>query len=299
MKRRSFVFGAAALSLTRAAFADGAVMLGRFSTSYAIDPEHKSRASNVQLAADAIDGKTITAGGTFSFNDAVGARTAAFGYEKAQVLRDGLLVEGTGGGACQVASTLHAAALLAGLDITLRVPHSRPSAYIRMNLDATVAYPKVDLKLANSSAEDVTIVAKAANGNLNISLIGKNRRAVKLTSEVLEHTAIPRTFERDVALGPDEVRRTAFGIPGYKVKRTRVVTLADGTTKTDFRIDTYPAVPEVLRVPPNFDSARLAAPEDEEHDAMAKLTITTAADAIRPLPIQLRPAAVVTLDNAN
>src|SRR4051812_27263178 len=93
------------------------VVLARFSTTYANDAEHKSRAFNVELGAEAINGKAIAAGATFSFNDAVGERTAAFGYEKSIVLRDGLIAEGVGGGACQVASTLHAAALLGGLEV--------------------------------------------------------------------------------------------------------------------------------------------------------------------------------------
>ncbi|MBX3226187.1 MAG: VanW family protein [Labilithrix sp.] len=298
LPRRALVLGGAASLVARRAGAEPAlVTLGRFATSYAFDAEHKARASNVQLAAEAIDGKKVPAGGTFSFNDAVGERTAAFGYAKALVLRDGMLAEGAGGGACQVASTLHAAALLAGLDVALRVPHSRPSAYVRMALDATVAYPKIDLKIANSTADEVGIVARAANGNIEIRIQGITRRDVTLTTEVLDRTAIPRTFEPDPKVGPDEARRTAFGIPGYRVRRVRTLVQDDGTPRHDVRIDTYAAVPEVLRVAPGFDHARLAPPEDEEHAAMAKVTVTTAPTALRPAAAQLKPSTLVTLDN--
>lgn len=299
MKRRAFLGGGVALLFARGARADDAkrVVLGRFQTSYATDAEHKSRAANVVLAAEAIDGKTIAPGGTLSFNDAVGERTAAFGYAKAVVLRDGMIAEGTGGGACQVASTLHAAALLAALDVKTRAPHSRPSAYIRMGLDATVSYPKLDLKLANPLADEVSVRARAQNGNLEIVIEGRTFRPVEVTSEILERVPFPRTFERDRAVGPDEARRVAYGIPGYRVRRVRRFVLPDGVLHSDVRNDTYPAVPEVLRVAPDFDPARLAPPEDEEHEAMAKVRIVTAPEATRPLLVQMRPSTLVTLGN--
>lgn len=297
MKRRAFLGGVAVALFARPSRADATVTLAHFTTSYATDAEHKSRASNVQLAAEAIDGKRIAPGATFSFNDAVGARTAAFGYAKAVVLRDGMIAEGTGGGACQVASTLYAAALLAGLDITSRVAHSRPSAYIRMGLDATVVYPKIDLKLTNPWPEEVTLRARAANGSLTVTIEGATFRDVTLSSEVLERTPPPRTFERDATMGPDEARRTVYGIPGYRVRRVRSFTQADGALHSDVRIDQYPPVPEVLHVAAGFDPARLGPPEDEEHAQMAKVMLTTAPEATRPALVQIRPSALVTLDN--
>ena len=209
MKRRAFLGGLTSLMVVRSSGAEEtkAGTLGKFHTSYSTDAEHKSRASNVQLAAESIDGKKLAPGAVFSFNDAVGERTATFGYSKAVVLRDGLLAEGVGGGACQVASTLYAAALLAGLDIKARVPHSRPSAYIRLGFDATVSYPKLDLKLANTFSDEVTIRARAANGNLDIAIEGPTFRDVTLTSEILERTSITRTLEHDPSIHPDEARR--------------------------------------------------------------------------------------------
>src|SRR5262245_36809364 len=109
IRRQVLALGASLVAHGRLARAeDGRVVLARFTTTYAEGPEHKTRVRNLSLAADAIDGKTIAPETLFSFNDAVGERTASFGYAKSVVLRDGLIAEGTGGGACQVASTLHA-----------------------------------------------------------------------------------------------------------------------------------------------------------------------------------------------
>ena len=65
----------------------------------------------------------------------------------------------------------------------------------------------------------------------------------------------------------------------------------------DVRTDNYPPVPEVLRVAPGFDVARLGPPEDEEHEAMAKVKIVDAPDALRPLTVQLRPSSIVKVAN--
>ena len=271
-------------------------MLARFTTSYANDLEHKARASNVELAAEAINGKIISAGGTFSFNDAVGERTAAFGYAKSIVLRDGMLAEGMGGGACQVASTLHAAALLSGLDVVARAPHSRPSAYIRMGLDATVAMgaasPAIDLKLKNPTADAVAIHARASRGALEVwfDTAGTTRPGVSLTSEIVERMSFSRVVEHDKRAKDDVVRIKAFGIPGFRIKRTREIRIADGSVRRDIRIDLYPATNEIVVVAPSFDDARY------ESDAAPPTVVDTG--VVRPALVQLRPSTLVVLDNA-
>ncbi|MBX3219159.1 MAG: VanW family protein [Labilithrix sp.] len=301
VRRQLLALGSLLAAFPRAAIAgEPRVALGRFTTTYAIDTEHKTRAFNVELAAEAVDGRTIAPGATFSFNDAVGERTAAFGYAKSVVLRDGMLAEGVGGGACQVASTLHAAALLAGLDVVARAPHSRPSAYIRMGLDATVAFPKVDLRLKNSGVVAVVLHARAARGVLEvwIDARGTVRPDVSLQSEILDRTPFARVVERDRAITDDKAHRKAFGIPGYRVRRTREVRAADGSVRRDVRIDVYPPTNEIVRVAPSFDESRLGARSgDEDEDEAAPAEIVVEPGAARPVRVQVRPTAVVTLDN--
>ena len=270
----------------RPAVAEAPHVLGHFTTTYAVDAEHKARASNVELAADAIDRKVLPPGATFSFNDAVGERTAAFGFAKATVLRDGMLAEGTGGGTCQVASTLHAAALLAGLEIVSRAPHSRPSAYIRMGLDATVVFGTIDLKIRNPGPEPVTIRVHAGKGSLDVALeSAAPKPAVTLTSEIVERTPFANTYERDRAITDDKLHVHAFGIPGFKVLRTRTV---DG--RRDTRLDTYAPVSAVLRAA----SAADAGTSTEEPAASV-----VDPEAVRPALVQVRPSTLVTLDNAH
>jgi len=296
--RRDVLAGLAALVVTRArlARADAATqVLGRFGTTYLHDAEHRPRAFNVELAADAIDGRANLPGAVFSFNAVVGERTAAFGFEKSVVLRNRMLAEGTGGGTCQVASTLHAAALLAGLTVISRSPHSRPSAYIRMGLDATVAYPSIDLKLQNPGPERLTLRARAVRGAIDVWLEGAGPRPdVTVTSEILERTPFPRTIERDPRVPGFEVHVKAHGIPGYRVQRTRVASSADGNTRRETHVDLYEPTPEALLVAPDFDVARL---DGGGPDDMPAPVVRDEVGALRPVLVQLRPSPRVTLDN--
>jgi hypothetical protein len=281
MKLRVLV---ALLALAAPTAADETHVLGHFTTGYADDAAHKARAGNVQLAAEAIDRKTIAPGATFSFNDAVGERTAAFGFAKATVLRDGMLAEGMGGGTCQVASTLHAAALLGGLEIVARAPHSWPSAYIRMGLDATVAFGSIDLKIKNPTSELVTIRARANKGSLVVALESAAPvPKVTLVSEIVERTPFENRYERDKAITDDKIHVHAFGIPGFRIRRLRTV---DG--RRDVRFDTYAPVTAVLRVGQLGD----AGTSSEEDGASV-----VEAEAEKPALVQVRPSTIVTLEN--
>jgi len=285
--------------------------LGRFATSYAHDDAHKGRAFNVELAAQALDGKIMAPGAVLSFNDAVGERTAAFGYARATVIRDGMLAEGTGGGACQVASTLHTAALLAGLEIVARTPHSRPSAYIRMGFDATVATsagpgaPAIDLRLRNPLSAPITLRTKAAKGNLEVWFEGpaSQRRSVTLKSELERRVRGARVARIDRSVPDDTVRIVAFGAPGFRVRRTREIIDSEGVLRRDVRVDQYAATDEIALVSPAFDQTRWtgtpkADEPDEEGDApLLHTKVVVAPGTIPPMPVQLRPSQLVTLEN--
>jgi vancomycin resistance protein YoaR len=126
------------------------------------------RTDNITLAADLISGDEIAPYATYSFNDAVGIRSAARGWKVAPVLLQGRRIDDLGGGVCQVSSTLHAAAIYGGMTIVERRPHSLVPKYISPGFDATVAFPeqcattgmpceKLDLKIKNPYATTVKI----------------------------------------------------------------------------------------------------------------------------------------------
>lgn len=124
-------------------------VLGFFETSYDRADRAAARTFNLRLAASKLDGHVLFPGEELDFNAVVGPRDEANGYQVAPVIAQGELVDGIGGGTCQISGTLHAAALFAGLTVVERYPHTRPSAYIRLGLDAAVVYPTMNLRLRN------------------------------------------------------------------------------------------------------------------------------------------------------
>lgn len=76
--------------------------------------ENFGRAHNIRLAAERISGIVLSPRESFSFNAAVGERTEENGFAEAPVIEHGEYVLGTGGGVCQVSSTLFHAALEGG-----------------------------------------------------------------------------------------------------------------------------------------------------------------------------------------
>lgn len=101
------------------------------------------RAENLRLAAEAINGYVIEPGATFSFNEVVGDTTAERGYKEAPVLYSSGLGSSDGGGICQVSTALYIAAVKADLEIVERHPHSVPSDYAPIGLDATIVLAAV------------------------------------------------------------------------------------------------------------------------------------------------------------
>lgn len=155
------------LSASTSTTAPANTLIGSYSTAY--NP-NISRAVNIALAASRINGVVIQPGGSFSFNQTILPRTAANGYVPANVIVNKKYVLGTGGGICQVSSTLYAAMLTAGLPATERHPHSLNVGYIPVGMDATISGSALDLRFTNIFAEPIQIQAAADQGTLTVSI---------------------------------------------------------------------------------------------------------------------------------
>lgn len=162
-------------------------LLSSFATNFSTAKEN--RAYNIYVAAKAIDGVMLKPGEVFSFNKIVGPRSQEAGYKTAGVIVNNELVEGIGGGVCQVSSTLYNAVLLADLQIVERSNHSRPVAYLPLGRDATVAYDYLDFKFKNSTGSYVLIRAEVDGGRLLIRLFG-NQPPGERVSIVTETDAV-------------------------------------------------------------------------------------------------------------
>lgn len=126
----------------------------------------KSRATNIALAAEAINNHVVFPGETFSFNEVVGKRTEARGYMKAPEIVKGELIEGIGGGICQVSSTLFNAVDRSGVKIIQRYSHSKHVPYVPPGRDATVSWYGPDFTFQNVYNQPLLIRTQVANGKV-------------------------------------------------------------------------------------------------------------------------------------
>ena len=145
-------------------------VLGTFTTRY--DVSDVDRSTNLRLACQKINGTILLAGETFSYNKVVGERTIAAGYKNAKIYEAGQVVDGLGGGICQISSTLYNAALYANLEIVERRNHQFVTSYVPAGRDATVVYGSTDFKFKNTRKYPVRIVATANAGIATITIYG-------------------------------------------------------------------------------------------------------------------------------
>lgn len=150
-----------------------------------------NRNTNLSLACKAINGIVLYPGQTFSYNNALGKRTAAKGYKQANTYYNGEVVESFGGGICQVSSTLYWCAMHADLKIVERTNHSLPVSYIPKGMDATVSWGGPDFKFKNDSQYPIKIVASSNKGNVTVKIMGTDYKDyyVKIVSKTVKTTA--------------------------------------------------------------------------------------------------------------
>jgi hypothetical protein len=207
----------------------------------------RGRQRNIERSAELINGLVIEPGAEFSFNEAVGDRTIERGFRSATEIMNGNLVDGIGGGVCQTAGTLHAAAYMAGLPILEHHHHSRESEYIDLGLDAMVTWRDNDLRFRNDLPYPVRIRATARDGVIDVQIRGRERlRTVTYRSVPTNRTdhreeCVPAP---DLAFGSEEVLRE--GRDGVVLERTRVIIDTDGERTEVDRIS-YPPLHRFVR----------------------------------------------------
>ncbi len=223
-------------------------VLAAFETRYNRAERYQARTFNLRLAASKLDGTVLLPGEIFDFNEVVGPRDEANGYKVAPVIAEGELVDGIGGGTCQISGTLHGAAFFAGLDIVERYPHTRPSSYIKMGLDATVVYPTINFRIKNGFDFPVVLHQTVKNGVVRAEVLGPaNPRTVTLIRRITQ--AIPyEEVERPDKDLPSGLRvLSQRGIPGFKLHRYRIVRRGEHAVRERWN-DLYPPTTQIIRV---------------------------------------------------
>lgn len=145
-------------------------LLSSYSTNYAAS--NRNRTTNLILAANKINGTVIMPGETFSYNKVVGARTIAAGYKEAPIYVSGEVVDGVGGGICQITTTLYNAVVYANLEIVQRTNHQFVPSYAPASRDATVVYGSIDFQFKNNRAYPIKLVCSVSGGVATFQIFG-------------------------------------------------------------------------------------------------------------------------------
>lgn len=146
--------------------------IGYFVTRF--NPGDEGRTATVRRAISIIDGTIVPPGGIFSVDKTVGPRDPAHGFTgKGHVFVDGHMELQSGGGMCQVATTLFNASMLANLKIVERHQHVRTVPYVDPGRDATIYHGQKDFKIQNSTEVPLYISYRTNRSHAIVSLFGK------------------------------------------------------------------------------------------------------------------------------
>ena len=197
-------------------------VLASYKTSHTSD---SNRNTNLKLACKAINGMVLMPGEQFSYNAALGERTAAKGYKAAGAYVNGQTVATIGGGICQVSSTLYYCTLIADLQIDTRLAHGYVSSYMPMGMDATVSWGGPHFRFTNNTGYPMKIEAYVSGGYVHVKLLGTNTKnyKVKMEYEVLGKTDYKTEYKtmtskeaKEAGYYDGQVIQTPY--TGYKVK---------------------------------------------------------------------------------
>jgi vancomycin resistance protein YoaR len=225
-------------------------VLGAFETHYSTLEEAADRSFNLRVAASKLDGHVLFPGETLDFNALVGERSEANGFRPAPQIAGGEVIDGVGGGTCQISGTLHAAAFFAGLPIVERTPHSRPSGYIWMGLDSMVVYAQHNLRFTNDFPFPVVIGMTVEGGIVRAELRGASTsRMVTFTRRVDSFEPFTEREVQDPSIPAGARVLRQRGVPGFHITRFRIVRdVAHNQARRVRWEDIYPPTEQIWRV---------------------------------------------------
>lgn len=222
--------------------------LATFTTRY--DVSDTNRTTNLEIACQKINGKVVLSGETFSYNKALGPRTAAAGYKNGKIYAGGEVVDGIGGGICQISSTLYNTVLMANLEIVERRNHQFVTSYLPAGRDATVVYGMTDFKFKNTRQYPIRIVASAKNGIATVSIYGikeENEYTFSFSTKTVASIPFTTKYVEDASLpvGTEKVKQK--GANGLKTE-TYITKMLNGKviSTTLLSKDTYDAMTRIV-----------------------------------------------------
>ena len=244
------------------------VMLATYST---ISTNTANGNHNMQLALSKINATVLEPGEVFSFNDKLGdSTTADSGFLPANIIVDGVITNGYGGGICQPSSTLYIAALYAGMEITERYCHMMPSSYVPIGIDATVSYGSADFKFKNVLDYPIFIYGSMTGKTVTTSIYGvlpDEWDRIEISSGCDATIAKPNqpVYIVDKSLAKNDVVLVSVGHDGYKASAKRTYYKQGVEVKTEaLSSSNYSVKAATYKVGPGTDTSKIVGGKYEE-----------------------------------
>ena len=224
--------------------------LSTYSSKY--DARNTNRTTNLILATQKINGTVLLPGEEFSYNKVVGERTIQAGYKEASVYSNGQVVNGLGGGICQISSTLYNAVIMANLEVTDRRNHQFVAPYVPAGQDATVVYGSQDFKFKNTRNYPIRIEGTVSGGVATITIWGiKEEQEYEVSIQTKKISTISYTTQyiEDSSLPAGQTVVVQSGSNGQKVEAYKVVKQNGQVISTTLLSkDTYNPMKRIVKV---------------------------------------------------
>lgn len=222
--------------------------LAIFTTRY--DASNTGRTTNLRLACGKINGKVLLPGETFSYNKTLGERTIAAGYKEAKIYSNGKVVDGIGGGICQISSTLYNAVVMSNLEIVERRNHQFVTSYVEAGRDATVVYGMTDFKFKNTRKYPIKLNATIKNGIATISIYGikeDTEYTISFSTRTIATIPYSTKYIEDSSLQVGTERTKQRGANGIQTETYKITSLNGKViSKTLLSKDTYNAMQKIV-----------------------------------------------------
>ena len=206
------------------------------------------RRANIALAASKFNGIIIGPNEEFSFNAILGPISEDEGYETGLVIYGGRTIEGVGGGACQVSTTIFRAAFSGGFAITERNSHGYRVGYYELRgappgLDAAIWQPERDFKFQNNTPYHLLIETTIYPNEDAIQFRFYSTRywRAEIQPPIIKNLVPPKPtrFEANSAVLPGQSLQVDFAAEGADVTIYRKVYDAQGNLAIEDYVYTH------------------------------------------------------------
>jgi vancomycin resistance protein YoaR len=222
------------------------------------------RVTNIQRAAEMLDGTIVEPGESFSLNDALGKRTVERGFVSAPQIFDGRLEDAVGGGISQVATTLYNAAFFAGVKLVAHQAHQFYISRYPMGREATVSWGGPELVFRDDWPAAILVKVVATDSSITVRFYSRRlgRRVETTTGEPYAFTPPEtiRTLNSALPPGTSSTVQSA-GESGFTVQYTRKVFRGSKLRRNEHYTVRYDAQNAIVEVGPARRSGQKPTPK--------------------------------------